>query len=97
MPNPRDHWKQYPSAARVEKFYAGGVKRSEFFRDMASAYTRNHMGDPPSLDYDSDFTRLLMATYRDEFEPDPDGAFADLLVEVGLRDEDWDFEVGKTP
>lgn len=43
------------------------------------------------------FEQLVTRAKDDAFAPYPDGTFADLLVEVGFRDRDWEWNIGETP
>jgi hypothetical protein len=45
---------------------------------------------------DSKFSQLFAAALADDFGPDSEGAFADLLVGIGWRDEGDTWDVGET-
>lgn len=46
---------------------------------------------------DSEFNRAFLRARDDDFSNDPDGTFADFLVLIGLRQDDWEFDIGDTP
>lgn len=46
---------------------------------------------------DSEFNRLYLDARAENFDTSPQGAFAFFLTFVGLREPDWEWDVGDTP
>ena len=94
--------RQYDNA-RAKK--AGYSSYSAFQREKRSSEYQRYMGaaiasGARKRDFQlgaGGFTDKYAAARRSRWSTDPDGEFADFLVHIGLREPDWEYDVGDTP
>lgn len=72
---------------------ASSTERYEHFADVE---VRGAEGTTQPYEVDSEFAQAYANARNDDFTTSPHGAFADLLVYLGLRDDSDDWDVGET-
>lgn len=75
-----------------------GLRRDQTYMRWLSMHAEKHgISEREARRIGSDFNALYTRAADDGWEKDPDGSFADLLVDIGEREDDWEWDVGDTP
>lgn len=82
-------WKSKSQYDRVRQ-----TSRYQFFQGEVSAYHNIPIND---LGPDSDFSQTYAAAVNSDWDVDAEGPYADLLVLIGRRRPEDNWDVGKTP
>jgi hypothetical protein len=82
-----DSWSQYQNLGRDQTY-----KR---WLDMHAE--RHGISIAEARKMDSDFNEKYTAAQNSDWSTNADGDFADLLVDIGEREDDWEWDVGDTP
>lgn len=67
------------------------------YRRWAEKAIENDVPESEIRKADSEFNRLFLDTKADNFDPTPGGAFDIFLQYIGLRQPEWQWDVGDTP
>jgi hypothetical protein len=84
----------YPAGVTPRRFAIIGeeLSRGPWLRDLRKEAERH--GTDTTWSQDNPWAVAAVQTYVQDFPTDPDGPYADLLVMSGLRDEDYEYDVG---
>lgn len=86
--------RDYPAGVTPRRFAIIGedLHRGPWLRDLEREAQKR--GVDTTWSQSNPWAVLAAETYLQDFPTDPDGPFAELLVETGLRDEDFEGDVG---
>lgn len=88
--------RDYPAGLTPHQFEKLGERlENGWWLPTMRDHAQDH-GVDTTWSQDNEWAVLAARSVIEDFPPDPDGVFADFLVETGLRDEDADYPVGTT-